>query len=249
LKFYRRYVTTDLRDGFGNGSSFQIEVPLSAEASLQVYVRGKTVTGGQTPRSNKQRFTWSPPDEYVGPNVPWPARNLPLTRSATSFHPNIVAESNPVDGGGMVRIGEVTGRISHDVANSRFIINATDLAEPFVYPRLGEGEPRRLTSFVLYRTQVPSTLWPQVPGDVAQVSPRMDAIAWAASSGGYTIYDPFVYIKQPVGSSATPADPGYMYVVDTQPVVARAKYRYYLMLLHPVTGEIEEVLVTNDVEL
>jgi len=251
LKFYRRYVTPDLRDGFGNGSSFQVEVPLDAEANIQVYVRGNTVTGGQTPRSNKQLFNWSPPEEYVGPNVPWPSRKLPPTRPATSFHPSIVAESNPVGGGGMVRIGEVIGRIAHDVANSRFIVDVAVAEDPLekVYARLGEGVPRRLTPFVLYRTQVPSLLWPQVPGDVSQVSPRMEAIAWAPSAGGYTIWDPFLYIKQPNGASATPTDPGYMYVVDTQPVVARAKYRYYLMLLHPVTGEIEEVLVTNDVEL
>jgi hypothetical protein len=251
VQFYRRYVTPDLRDGFGNGSSFQVEVPLEAEADIQVYVRGNTVTGGQTPRSNKQRFTWSPPEEYIGPNVPWPARKLPPTRTATSFHPNIVAESNPAGGGGMVRIGELIGRISHDVANSRFLITTTDVTDPLgkVYPRLGAGEPRRVTPFVLYRTQVPSLFWPQVPGDVSQVSPRMEAIAWATTANGYDIYDPFVYVKQPNGATATPTDPGYMYVVDTQPVVARAMYRYYLVLLHPVTGEIEEVLVTNDVSL
>lgn len=251
LKFYHRYVTPDLRDGFGNGSSFQVEVPLAAEAELDVYVRGNTVTGGQTPRSNKQRFTWSPPEQYVGPNVPWPSRKLPPTRPATSFHPNIVAEAHPVFSGGLVRIGEVVGRISHDVANSRFLIDGTPAGDPLekVYARLGSGTPRRLTPFVLYRTQVPSVLWPQVPGDVYQVSPRMEAIAWATTANGYGIYDPFVYVKQPNGVTATPTDPGYLYVLDTQPVVARAMYRYYLVLLHPVTGEIEEVLVTNDVEL
>ncbi len=251
LKSYRRYVTPDLRDGFGNGSSFQVEVPLAVDAELDIYVRGTTVTGGQTPRSNKQRFTWSPPQEYVGPDVPWPSRKLPPTMPAASFHPNIVAESNPIWGGGMVRIGELVGRITHDVENSRFLLTTTDVTDPLqkVYVRLGSGEPRRLTPFVLYRTQVPSALWPQVPGDISQVSPRMEAIAWATSSGGYTIYDPFVHVKQPNGASATPADPGYLYVLDTQPIVGRAKYRYYLMLLHPVTGEIEEVLVTNDVEL
>jgi hypothetical protein len=40
-----------------------------------------------------------------------------------------------------------------------------------------------------------------------------------------------------------------MYVVDTQPAVSRANYRYLLVLLHPVTGEIEEILVTNDTAL
>ncbi len=251
LKPYRRYVTTDLREGFGAGSLFQIEVPLTSEAKIEVRVRGDTVTGGQTALSNREQFEWSPPNQYVGPNVPWPFRDMPQSRPATEFHPNIVAEANPVDGGGMVRIGEVTGRIAHDVANSRFLITTTEVADPLekVYPRLGTGTPRRLTPFVLYRTQVPSLLWPEVPGDVSQVSPRLEAIAWATSSGGYTVYDPFIYIKQPAGASATPTDPGYLYIVDTQPAVGRATYRYFLMLLDPVTGEIEEILVTNDTSL
>ncbi len=251
-KLWRRYVTPDIREGFGSGSLFDLELPLGDnDAEIAVRVRGNTVAGGQTALSNREKFTWSPPDQYVGPNVPWPALSLPRAMPATNFHPRIVAERNPFAGGGMVRIGEVVGRIIHDTNAMRFIVDTTSTADPLekVYNRLGEGEPRRLTPFVLYRTQVPSAVWPNVPGDVYQVSPRMEAIAWATTPGDYTIYDPFIHIKQPNGASATPTDPGYMYVVDTQPAVSRANYRYLLVLLHPVTGEIEEILVTNDTAL
>lgn len=251
-KVWRRYVTPDIREGFGSGSLFTLEIPLgSDDAQIAVRVRGNTVAGGQTALSNREQFLWSPPDQYVGPNVPWPTVSLPRSLPATNFHPRIVAEAHP-QGGGMVRIGEVVGRIIHDTNAMRFIIDGTTTADPLekVYNRLGEGDPRRLTPFVLYRTQVPSASWPNVPGDVYQVSPRMEAIAWANTPGDYTVYDPFIYIKQPAtGSSATSANPGYMYVVDTQPAVSRANYRYLLVLLHPVTGEIEEILVTNDVGL
>ncbi len=246
---YRRYITTDLRNGFGSGSRFQLELPIDLNDSFNVRVRGLTVSGGQTKLSNRETFTWTPPEVYEFPNVPWPVRGGPPVRNASDFHPRIIAEVNPIHGGGMVRIGEVVGRIAYNLTNDQFLITTVPAEDPLnrVYNRLGEGTPRRIAPFILYRTQLPSTEYPEVPGDVYQVSPLMEMIAWAGIANGYSIYDPYIYIKDPVGASATPTDPGYMYLMDTQPGVSRSVYRYLLVLLDPVTREVEEILVTNDV--
>src|SRR5690606_4956762 len=124
--------------------------------------------------------------------------------------------------------GEVVGRIAYNLTNDQFLITTVPAEDPLnrVYNRLGEGTPRRLAPFILYRTQLPSTEYPEVPGDVYQVSPLMELIAWGSITNGYSIYDPYIYIKDPVGASATPADPAYMYLMDTQPGVGRSVYRY-----------------------
>ncbi|MCC5805517.1 MAG: hypothetical protein JJU00_04225 [Opitutales bacterium] len=251
FKIFRRYLTRDLSAGFGNGASFTVDVPIDEDLVWLVLVRGITGSGSYTGMSNLEEFAWSPPDVYVGPDVPWPARPLPKSVAAAQFNNRIHAVSAP-GGGGMVRIGDVIGgRIAYNPQTFQSIYlggNPNDfvLTAASNWP----GDPRRVLPMVLYRTQLPSIEWETVPGDVVQVSPLMETIAFSSSGGMVTIYDPFIVIRPPFGENdGTAANPGGMYLLDTQPTVSRTMYRYFLVLLNPVTGEIDSILVSNDVML
>jgi hypothetical protein len=107
-------------------------------------------------------------------------------------------------------------------------------------------DERKVLPMALYRVQRPNATWPSVPGDVVQVSPLMETIAYTSSGSFIQVYDPFIYFES---GSATPTAPLQMYLLDTQPAVRGALYRYLLVLFDPVTREIAEILVTNDVQL
>jgi hypothetical protein len=248
-KSYRTYLTPDVAAGFGNGSLFEVEIPLPADASFEVRVRGFTVSGGNTQLSNLEEFEWTAPEDYHAPDVPWPRRPMPFTQPAAQFNPRIIAKAHP-EGGGMVRIGELIDDIIHFPEQDKFLVVRAGDPTPGIYVRTGAGEIRSLFPFVLYRTMVESPAFPQVSGDVYQVSPLMEDIAWRPETDGAAIYDPFIYLERPLnGQVPTPTNPVFMYLVDTQPAISRAIYRYFLVLLHPETGEIEEILATNDAQL
>jgi hypothetical protein len=109
---------------------------------------------------------------------------------------------------------------------------------------------------VLYRTQIPDQAlpipnYPTVPGDVVQVSPLMENIAFAvepngANSTGLTIYDPFIHVLSlTLGSTSSTA----IYLKDTTPVISGARYQYLLVLLDPSSHEIAHVLPLPTIDI
>lgn len=91
-----------------------------------------------------------------------------------------------------------------------------------------------LPPFVLYRQQVGNAAFPAVSGNVIQVSPLIQKIATrpflffanAVPHMGTELVDPFFrWVRNDVNSNTHVTD---LYLVDTQPVVTGASYRYWL---------------------
>ena len=105
-----------------------------------------------------------------------------------------------------------------------------------LYPNSSDAT-QKLLPFVLYRQQVVNAAYPSVSGDVIQVSPLIAKIPtvifndpnvalWTQAK----LLDPFFRWLGPgidlLGTTVNPAVE--LYLVDTQPVVGGAQYRYWL---------------------
>jgi hypothetical protein len=200
------------------------------------------VAGGA---SNVEEFLWQLPT-VTSPNVPWPARGLPVVNNE-SF-PAVQARVLQISSfqGLAVRIGELSFPLPTPSFPQNVIPGNGD-PQNAVY-RSPAGEP--LLDVVLYRRQMPNAAFPQVSGDIIQVSPLMESIAYSSTNApgfgqGVVIRDPFIRMVQ----ESTPADPDRrsLYLVDTQPVIEGATYRYLLMRFSKITHEPVEVIPTNDV--
>jgi hypothetical protein len=97
----------------------------------------------------------------------------------------------------------------------------------------------------MYRYQVPNATFPRVSGDVVQVSPLMERIAYENFGGGIRIHDRFIALEAPPAAGG--GLPVKIYLVDTQPVIAGARYAYLLVRL-AANREIDQVIQTNEVE-
>jgi len=103
-----------------------------------------------------------------------------------------------------------------------------------------------LTDFMLYRYQVPNDAWPEVSGDVYQVTPLIENIAATPSTMQGTditaVHDPYVFITEIPNTERL----YHLYVKDTQPVIEGAKYRY-LVVRYDDRGEIAQVIPLSPV--
>jgi hypothetical protein len=111
---------------------------------------------------------------------------------------------------------------------------------------------------LLYRTQIadlpnppskPLANYPTVPGDVVQVSPLMENIAFLSEpktggGTGLTIYDPFIHVVSPNTAVST-----LLYLKDTTPVISGARYQYLLVLMDPFTHEVAHVLPLPPIDI
>ncbi|HLS28130.1 MAG TPA: fibronectin type III domain-containing protein [Opitutales bacterium] len=203
--------------------------------------------------------------------VPWPIRGLPEVSSHFPLNlPEIVDlglkaviyPRNPQDNsiaysGGAIRVGLVNlqdtlvppptnwDQIEY-TENGIFALPPAleedgDLLNIF-YHRKDETP---LLNFMLYRYQVPDSIWPEVSGDVYQVSPLIEGIAYRRQMGPknqsiLAVHDPHFLIVE----SSSPIATGRvydLYLKDTQPVVQNATYRYLIVRFDP-TGEIDQVI-------
>jgi hypothetical protein len=247
------FETHRIGGGFGNGGEFEVTVPVAPDETYRVSVQAVGPGGfvDDTKWSNEEEFHWRrPPIELAPGAVPWPQR--PLPDITATFHPEIVAQRlrPPAFDGVGVRIGTVD-LANYTPATSR-PIRLRGLPGPLDAIYKNEAD-QPLLPVALYRYQVTNTFFPMVSGDVAQVSPLMESIAHTTRLGGdgvneVSIYDPFITVVPRAGS--TVAD---IYLLDTQPVVANAAYRYLLVRLRaptdPAPGEIDQVIPTNAVEV
>jgi len=217
-------------------------------------IRAVGPNGSKGAYSNEETFIWNPDGDstVAGPNVPWPALGLPAV--ATGFNPGILARTTSpfLFDGGTVRIGELF------YGNLDFSPNGENESDFFYPPAVTDPltavftneDGASLFPFVLYRYQVPNALYPQVSGDIYQVSPMMESIPSRLESipllGGavaYQNYDPFLMVE----TSATRDDRQWfdLLMKDTQPVISGAAYRYLIVRFDPVTMEIAEIIPTN----
>ena len=104
---------------------------------------------------------------------------------------------------------------------------------------------------VLFRYQVPNAKFPVVSGDVSQVSPMLEDIAYQTAtypSGGspvpaHILKDPFI-AGIPHASIPNNGDTigAYLYALDRQPVVRGAEYKYLLVRFNARTREIDRIV-------
>lgn len=123
---------------------------------------------------------------------------------------------------------------------------SSTLAEAFYHQK--DGTP--LLNFMLYRYQLPSELWPNVSGDVYQVSPLIDRIANKQTQYQEqtvrAVQDPYFFLI-PV-SEGNYYRAYHLYLKDTQPVALGATYRY-LVVRFDKSGEIGQVIPLSPISI
>ncbi len=256
LSFYPA-ITPKAGPGFGNnGAEFVVPCDVQLGKTYVVTVRalGQNNNAGQF--SNVETFVWNPTNA-PSPQVPWPARGLP------SANPNFAGLAfflSPTNAAEVLRTGGYTGNGVligfSSIGFSKFSIregrptvfgaydpNAAPLTNQF-------GE--KIFPCALYRFQVPNANFPVTSGDVIQVSPLMENIAYQLTGvPGQTtnaiIQDPFVTATATTvnGSFATPAIL-WLWLKDTQPQIAGARYRYVLVRFK-ANREIDQLIPTTEV--
>jgi hypothetical protein len=245
------YRTPRVGPAFGNGAQFEITVNIALGQKYTVMVAAVGQDGAVGDDSNAESLSWHVPP-LVGPDVPWPARPLP---DVNFFHASLQAFRMPdnIFPGLALRIGDVPqNRIARaprertDAVPALLRLHRDPLA--YVYTNK-LGDP--LFPAVVYRVQAAAAEFPQVSRDLNQVTPLMEDIAHEFSADGQfgdvtVIHDPFIRVTEGVTLGGA-ALPGALWLVDTQPVIAGARYLYLIARLGP-DGEILEVIPSNVVE-
>ena len=253
---------------------FDVSLPVTNSDTYTVMIRavgtgkfGERITGKF---SNIETFKYSPRTLGLSLPVPWPDRPLP---PKADFHPGISAVhlNQAVIApwkGNAVRIGEyddpgnattIGGPDTNNPAGLKVYTVPTQRdIEDYLYTNdlVAQKEPLVkpagvILPIALYRVQVANSNFPEVPGDIVQVSPMMDQIAQIEGTSPLTttVTDPFIAILPrsvtglPAAINGSDQD---IFLLDRQPVIRHARYKYFLVRFSP-TKEIERVIVTNEV--
>jgi hypothetical protein len=239
------YQTHAVGPGFGEGAKFRVTVSIELGKTYYVFVRAIGKDGTLSDHSNAEEFNWSEP-QLAGPLVPWPDRPLPALQAV--FDPGIIATNLPTDAYPVgIRIGSKVPIVGNPT-NGNAMIQSFTTPLNYLYAR---KDGSTVLPLALYRYQVPNANFPTVSGDITQVSPLMEKIAFqqtnVAPFGQVTIIrDRFIGVYRI--ASATGAGGYDMFLLDTQPVITGARYGYLLVRFGD-NREIEEVIPTNEVEL
>jgi hypothetical protein len=217
---------------------------------MSVRALGKNGNAGEF--SNFETFVWNPTNA-VSPQVPWPARGLPPTNA--SF-PTIASFLSPMNAPGPFQSSDFTGigvLVGVDLLTLRVAIKdgtrvfgTYDPMSGLLTNNMGEI----IFPVAMYRYQVPNVNYPTVSGDVIQVSPLMENIAYQVTGvPGQTIntiiQDPFL-----VGTTAPNGQNNnlYLWIKDTQPQISGARYKY-LLVRFKANREIDQIIQSNEVEV
>lgn len=239
------YRTPHIGPGFGNGAQFEIELHIIQGKKYVAFIEAVGKDGSVGPRSNFEDATWSPMVLH-GPQVPWPARPLP---PFNLFNTGMIAQQLPpsVFDGTAVQIGSFPGRPSSIGDKKQTVIQSAQDPMTYIYTN-GVGE--KLFPAAMYRIQLPNPAFPVASGDVIQVSPLMENIAYnlenVNGNNFVNIKDPFIRLGNPAAGSNIPISP--IYLVDTQPVIGGARY-VYLLVRFDDNHEIKEVVPSSIVEV
>ncbi len=188
-------------------------------------------------------------------------RDVPDTRLIWGYTQNgavaiplrsVQVDSTPVG----IRVGSLA--IDNDGARANFDPNPPNgpiFRTPTFSATFGKADPNKqlftrdgdsrqlLLPCVLYRTQVANDRFPAVSGDVIQCSPLINGIAWVSfpSDGNGSageLADPLFRWVGPDYPTTPVLD---LYLVDTQPVVQGARYRYWLVRFSDLGEPIQTV--------
>jgi hypothetical protein len=244
-------LTPPVGAGFGPGPQFTLTAAVLANVPYTFSVVALPFQGTNAPSSLAQQFTWRPILPPV--KVPWPYRPNPPVKDFDDqgpprvqavlfldYNKRIADPRYPVG----IRIGELPGDPPGNVGTTDFVTYFTEgtSADPNlgVYRRHSNDPSRNgnpLLPIVVYRQQVTNAAFSRVSGDVTQVTPLLERIAWQDPSGNGTaaiVPDRLIAM----GDSA----PKVLYLRDPQPVTLGASYRYFVVRFNKVNREVAEVI-------
>ncbi len=281
---FRVYQTPRVPGGFGQGAEFGVDIAVEEGVAHVFAVRavgpgafavpavGADAEEGRASGdfSNIQAWAWHLPDPEPGPEVPWPALDLPATRDFSERLQPRVFTSSEARGGVGIRIGDyilVDNSGQPDFRSEFFPTGVTPRQLLYDFPELArpEGglEARNLFPLVLYRVRVFEENGPlpnQHSANVMQVSPLLTDIGYEEDfvvpkkeDEEAEVFnrnlDRYFHFRGRVPDSYSAGDPTHdIYLLDPQPVILGAAYRYLLLHLGPL-GEIEQVLVSPVVRI
>jgi hypothetical protein len=221
---------------FGTNDNFAIYVNTAVGREHSVYIRAIDIHGNAGPLSNLEKFKGGLEKIILQPKVAWPARELPAisTRHFTPALSLIDTNLTCFDGVGVV-VGTLT-LCNYDCLAPSFRLNS------LVWATDSDGNPP--WPCVLYRQQVANAKFPNVPGDVVQVSPLIESVFTGPEMPicpDYpTLRDPY-FIVNPNGDNTS-----QIFLKDTQPVIGGARYRYSLVRFKP-NHEILEIISLGEI--
>jgi len=227
------YQTGRVGQNFGTPDvpDFGITVPIQLGKRYYVQIHALDACGNRT-GGQVLTFDWYPP--VAGPEVPWPARPLPPVApkfnsqmEAVFLEPHDYADvawfnqASPA-----VRIGTVEQ--NSRLISSCHVIPSTNNPVQYLFTSDSSGEA--LLPVMLYRYQIPNAEFARVSGDVSQVSPLIEEIAYNFfGPGSVQVCDPFVIFllrNERINQSPLPFE---IFLLDTQPVIAGATYVYLVV--------------------
>lgn len=263
------FLSPRIGPGFGPGPQFSVPCNIELGETYTVFVRAVASDGSVGEPSNVEEFVWNPANtNYATCAIPWPARGLPPVNTSGEFK---LADTNFPFGitaayysgleaqftGAVVLVGATIFN-SSSAAGVRqwpqWVAGPTDPMSFIFTNRAGE----KLFPIVLYRFQVPSDKFPTVSGDIVQVSPMLENIAYEITNycisygnqvicytnsllrDSYIIYDKLMIHDR--------FQLFFVFLRDTQPVISGARYRYLLVRFRK-NGEIAEVIPTDVMEV
>lgn len=254
LSFYP-FITPKAGPGFGNNGA-QFVVPCSVELGktyvVAVRARGKNNNAGEF--SNVESFVWNPTNAPTQ-QVPWPARGLPSTNAnfagiaffLSTNSPFPVLRTTGTEGVGVFIGYSLMGSREFGIGGGRALIYSEyDPLTALGTNLFGEA----IFPCVLYRYQVPNVNFPATSGDVLQVSPLMEKIAYATTgvpgqAKQTIIADPFLCETTSTDNSGHYL---WFWLRDTQPQISGARYKYVVVRFRP-DHEIDQIIPTNEVEV
>lgn len=249
------YRTGVIGSGFGEPGSgeFSLNLPLQLGQELVVAVAARSQCG-ESPLSNAMRVRWYGP-QSDSPEVPWPARGLPSAVSADAY-PGLMsawlpenAQTNPLVLNQLgVRVGQFPWKPGYDDQFGKseafeFDTQITGFEQYFFAAGLGTPS---LLPMMVFRMQVPSAAFPDVSGDVVQVTPLIESIAGQYNAPVLILRDPFFVALPQLGNPAPQF--GELYLKDTQPVQRGATYQHLIVLFNE-RYEPSEVIALDPVEV
>jgi len=258
-RFDESQLTPPVGASFGPGPQFKLTASVVPNVPYRISVAAQDDQGNSGDPSQVWTFTWKPPLPLI--TVPWPARPLPpfklfdedqLYLAFTPFVPRVRAvllyDANgtldyrhPVG----IRIGDLglatrpTRNVgtTNPIAYLDFGLPGSD-PNNFVFRRQTPDAAHRgesLLPIVVYRQQVTNSTYPRVSGNITQVTPLLERIAYTANNQSdfiiiwdgllasnveyFNIFD-FQYVHQ------------FLYLRDQQPVILGASYQYYVVRLN-----------------
>jgi hypothetical protein len=262
----------------GAGPAFTFDVPVLANETYDITIRSVAIGNGlyadRSGPSGMQRFQWLAPT--VVTNVPWPPRPLPpvvnfhpgiaAVAQAPVLGPltNTLLWPGPKDAYPVgVRIGAYLVQLPDSTSEPPYCkIGAVPLSQSSahlnpdtaIFRHISPPNARTneaLLPAVLYRQQVTNALFRTVSGDVIQVSPYIRSVAYFTQSNvdetTYYLADPFVGLIH-ANSIQENLSTYELWLMDTHPVQAGARYRYWLIHFKS-DGEMDCVVPAGEVTI